>query len=246
MSISYQQLDRYKGSLYGSAQYNGIEYDWETPDNQVIGSPGGVSGTHHHYTKGMYSPEVSYSDIYGGEPPAYKYGEFGSLYQTGQSAPYYMGVFQQPRDPMFTQNGGMTRIDNFAPGMEKGVSPSGGSMEMIPPPDSPVIMDPATGELLNPASGSAGQGASGILDTAGHQLKNLIVVPNPIALFVLLFLLWMAFDFAMYATEGFITAKFHGGQPLNWKWFFFYAVIFILLFIIGAKFLNVSVLKLGE
>jgi hypothetical protein len=257
MSINYQQLDRYKGSLYGSLQYNGIEYDFEVSDNQVVGSPGGLSSTHHHYTKGMYSPEVSYSDIYGGTAPAYPYGEFGNLYQTGQSSPYYMGVFQQPRERMFTQNGGMTRIDNFAPGMEKGIAPSsngGGSMEMIPPPDTTVIVDPSTGELLSPeqiqALKNAGRTATSadqsqhILDTVGPKLKNVISLPSAIELFVLLFLMWMAFDFGMYAMEGFISAKFHGGQPLNWKWNAVYAVVFAILLIIAAKFINISIINL--
>jgi hypothetical protein len=248
--ISYQQLDRYKGSLYGAIRYGGLEYDREVMDNQVIGSPGGVSATHHHYTKGMYSPEVSYSDIYGGETPAYPYAEFGNLYQVGQAAPYYMGDFQQPREPMFTQNGSLMRRDNFVPGVEN--QGKGPAVELIPPPDSTAIVDPVTGEMLtneqirarNTLSAAEKSELDAAVTLAEHKLKNLITVPNPLALFVLLFLLWMTFDFAMYGFEGFIVAKFHSGQPLNWKWYTFYAVAFGILLVIAAKFINISIINL--
>jgi hypothetical protein len=48
-SRNYQELHRYKGSLYGRPEYNGIEYDFEVPDNLVTASPkcnnrdGGIS-----------------------------------------------------------------------------------------------------------------------------------------------------------------------------------------------------------
>ena len=239
MSINYQQLDRYKGSLYGSVQYNGLEYDFETPDNQVIGSPGGTSAIQHHWTKGMYSPQSSYSDIYGGEPPAYVYGEQGGLYQVGQSAPYYMGVYQQPRDPTYTQNHAMTRRDNFVPGMER---PTGTSVELIPPPDSTTIVNPSTGSVL----GDSKQEIGIAINETGKKIKNLITLPNAWSLFFLLFLLWLAFDFWMYGGEKFITAMFHGGKELNWKWYFFYAMIFTIAFVVAANVLDVSILKLEE
>lgn len=247
----YQQLDRYKGSLYGALQYNGIEYDPETPDNQVISSPGGVSGIHHHWTKGMYSQDSSYSDIYGGEPPAYVYGEHGGLYQVGQSAPYYMGVFQQPRDKMYTQNQGLMRKDNYAPGMEK-------DLELIPPPDSSSVTGNNGGAkgLLSEALASGSnlltpemkqnlaQNLKDSVTELGSKMKNVVVFPNPWAIFFLLFLLWMSMGFLMYAGEGLITAKLHGGEPLNWKWYFFYAVVFIVLLVIAANYIDISILRL--
>jgi hypothetical protein len=220
--ISYQHLDRYKGSLYGNLQYNGIEYDWETPDNQVISSPGGVSGIHHHYTKGMYSPESSYSDIYGGERPAYVYGEFGNLYQVGQSAPYYMGEYKQPVDKTFTQNQGLMRKDNFAPVEQTTPVP----IEFIAPPDSNVV--------------SAPQGGT------DPKMKNLIVLSNPVAIFISFFLLWLALDFWVYGGQKFIVSTFHGGKELNWKWYLFYAVVFTLIFFLVAKYFDISTLSLEQ
>lgn len=263
MSINYQQLDRYKGSLYGSLQYNGLEYDWEAPDNQVISSPGGVSGIHHHYTKGMYSPSSSYSDIYGGETPAYVYGEHGGMYQVGHSAPYYMGDFQQPRDQMYTQNEGTLRRDNFVPGVET-QPPSGngvgGGMELIPPPDTSQV-DPVTNvpiahstlvtaadrikDILN--KGKILTDRVQIQDVANElsaKMKNVVVLPKPWAIFVLLFLLWMSVSFLMYAGEGLITTKLHGGEPLNWKWYLFYAVIFMIALVIATKYVDISILRL--
>jgi len=228
MSGNYQHLQKYKGSLYGNLKYSGIEYDFEVPDNQVISSPGGLSGIHHHYTKGMYSPESSYSDIYAGEPPAYPAAEFGNLYQVGQSAPYYMGEFQQPIDQMYTQNGSLTRRDNFVPGME-----------LISPPDTTRVTNPP------PASPQDRERVLSILDAAEHKLKNLVISPNPWAIFILLFLLWLSFDFWFAAGEGLIISKFHGGQPLNWKWYTFYAIIFTIAFVLVAKYTDISILKVG-
>ena len=48
----HQNLGRYDGSLYGEIDNRGMEYSTQVPDNMVIGSPGGVSSTHHHYTRG--------------------------------------------------------------------------------------------------------------------------------------------------------------------------------------------------
>lgn len=228
MSINYQKLDRYKGSLYGSVRYNGLEYDWETPDNQVIGSPGGVSGIHHHYTKGMYSQASSHSDIYGGEPPAYPYGEYGNLYQAGHSAPYYMGAFQQPREQR-SQDG----RDHFAPGMEEKKT-SDLSMELIPPPDTTSVVDISPDKMSNEHfQGNA-------------KPKRITIIPNAWAIFFLLFLLWTALAFLTYSGEKFIRSTFHGGKELNWKWYLFYAIIFTIIFAITSFYLDVSLISLEE
>jgi len=236
MSVNYQQLDRYKGSLYGSIQYNGLEYDFETPDNQVIGSPGGTSAIHHHYTKGMYSPQSSYSDIYGGEPPAYVYGELGGMYQVGHSAPYYMGQYQQPRDKMYTQNQGTLRRDNFVPGMENDQTP----VELIPPPDSSSMINPSTGRTLSKEE------IRSAVQEATSKMKSVISIPNPWVLFVLIFLLWLSFNFWISGGEKFISGVFHQGKELNWKWYFFYAVIFTLLFVFAANTFDVSIISLEQ
>lgn len=100
MASGYQHLQKYKGSLYGGVNYSGIEYDYEVPDNLVVSSPGGVSGIHHHYTKGMYSDQSSTQDIHAGNGNAdgYPYGEYGNIYQAGQTATRITGDFVEPVD----------------------------------------------------------------------------------------------------------------------------------------------------
>jgi hypothetical protein len=135
MSRNYQELHRYKGSLYGRPEYNGIEYDFEVPDNLVTASPGGVSTTQHHWTKGLYGAPSSTHDIYGGDGYRYQYGEFGNLYQVGQNATTEMGVFPYPPDQMYTPNQSTPHIDNFTkvPGMEMISVPDSSNVEKISP-----------------------------------------------------------------------------------------------------------------
>jgi hypothetical protein len=209
---NYQSLQKYKGSLYGSLEYGGMEYDFEVPDNQVISSPGGLSAVHHHPSKGLYSKESSSFDIYGGEPIAYPYGEFENLYQTGQAAPYYMEDFQQPIIPNYTKNPSLYRKDNFAP-----------SIELIPLPDTPVVSTPEPKkESFTP-------------------LGDVVKVKNPWAIFILLLILWLAIAYWTYAIEGFVTTHFHGGKTLNWKWLAFYAVLFTITLAIAAHFSGVAI-----
>jgi hypothetical protein len=137
MANKYQQLQEYSGSLYGSPEYSGLEYDFETPDNIVVGSPGGVSGIHHHYTKGMYSNESSYWDIYGGESPAYPYGEYGSLYDKGLGASFTQSDYPPPTDQFFTQNETEIKRENFGPTRGKKQAQQQ-SMEIVPIPDAEI------------------------------------------------------------------------------------------------------------
>ena len=138
MAGKYQQLDVYKGSLYGAPQYSGLEYDYETPDNIVVGSPGGTSAIHHHYTKGMYSDASSYWDIYGGESPAYPYGEFGSMYDKGLGAGYTQENYPPPTDQTFTQNQTEIKRENFKPTRGKAANAAAQDQklaEIVPIPD---------------------------------------------------------------------------------------------------------------
>ena len=100
----HQSLSKYSGSLYGRPTYEGIEYDWEVPDDKVIGSPGGVSSVHHHYTKGFNGRGNTSSDVYAGQGERYNSGVYGSLYQTGQEAGQAMGMYPAAPDYQFWQN----------------------------------------------------------------------------------------------------------------------------------------------
>lgn len=218
MSTNYQSLHKYKGSMYGEPKHQGIEYDWEVADNQVIGSAGGVSGIHHHYTKGMYSKASSSSDIYAGEPLAYPAAEFGNIYQPGHSAPYHIGMFKPPVDKMYPSTS-LYRKDNFAPGME-----------MIPPPDNTTVSTPSSGATTQTNVPEEENGGKPSL--------------NVFAVFLLLLLLWFAIAFWTIGGEKFLVAKVHNGVSLNWKWYLFYAVVFTVIFFIAANFSGIPVMTL--
>jgi len=88
--------------MYGSPKYNGIEYDFEVPTNLTVSSPGGVSSIHHHWTKGFDGRGNSSSDIYAGQGPQYISGEYGSLYQQGQTSS--QKYYPAPPDYKFWRN----------------------------------------------------------------------------------------------------------------------------------------------
>lgn len=102
--MDYQTLEKYKGDMYGDARYQGIEYDWEVPDNLVVASPGGVDSIHHHWTKGFNGRGNASSDIYAGQGQRYNAGIYGNLYQTGQEAGQHMGYYTNAPDYQFWQN----------------------------------------------------------------------------------------------------------------------------------------------
>lgn len=94
--MEYQNLSDYNGSLGSKPQrngYGGVEYDWEVPDGQVIGTPGGVSSIQHHYTKGFNGRGNNSSDIYGMSNPRYDSGLYGGLYEVGGSAGEAQGYY---------------------------------------------------------------------------------------------------------------------------------------------------------
>lgn len=196
---NYQELHRYKGSLYGRPEYNGIEYDFEVPDNMVVASPGGVSTTQHHWTKGLYGAPSSTRDIYGGDGYRYQYGEFGNLYQVGQNATTEMGVFPYPPDQMYTQNQSTPHIDNFTkvPGME-------------------LINSPDTQEVKK-IEGLGGK----------TKAKHNVVIAHPFLFLLLIVLLYTALDLAVTAGESFIAERLHSGKTPTWKWLLLYAGIFL-------------------
>ena len=102
--MSYQNLNGYTGELYGEPQYKNAEYDWEIADNLLVGSPGGVSSIHHHYTKGFNGKGNSSSDIYAGQGQRYISGEYGNLYQTGHMASQAQGMYAAAPDYQYWQN----------------------------------------------------------------------------------------------------------------------------------------------
>ena len=84
--MDYQVLDSPDSPVYGTPDYDGLEYDYEVPNQMVVESPGGTSDIHHHWTKGFYGDGGRSRDVFGNEPPATVYGYTGSLYATGPTA----------------------------------------------------------------------------------------------------------------------------------------------------------------
>jgi len=92
----YQTLENYKGNMYGSLHFGGMEYDREVPDNLVVASPGGVSSVHHHYTKGFYGNGGSQTDLFANQGQRNVSGTRDNLYQMGRSAGDQQHIFYPP------------------------------------------------------------------------------------------------------------------------------------------------------
>ena len=74
MTDVYEVLNELDPPVYGSPDYDGLEYDYEIPNEMIVASPGGASDIHHHWTKGFYGEGGSSWDVFGNEPPALVYG----------------------------------------------------------------------------------------------------------------------------------------------------------------------------
>jgi len=120
----HQNLDGYNGTLYG-----GMEYSSQVPDHLVIGSPGGVSSTHHHYTGGFYGKGGSSSDNYAGQGYRYPHAEYGNVYETGHSSSQQQGYYTKSPDKQYWQN-------NTQHSAWSDDTPSQESFELIEPADT--------------------------------------------------------------------------------------------------------------
>lgn len=108
---NYQSIENYKGSMFSSPsasrfvglpEYMGIEYDKNVPSANIVSSPGGTASIYSHWTKGFYSQSTN--DKYAGDGFRYLYGEYGNLYNVGDSASTYMGNYPPAPDYKFTKN----------------------------------------------------------------------------------------------------------------------------------------------
>lgn len=211
MANSYQQMSNYKGSLYGTPEYNGIEYDWSVPDNLVVGSPGGTYSVDHHYTKGFYGRGETSGDIYAGEQQRYISGNYGNLYNTGQSAIDDMGYYSQPPDYRFWDN--MTPLStdmNMTPGQDPYPGPF--TTYDFGPNKKKVenYSNDESFELIEPAD----------TENYEHNLasERLVIKSSvsPWLLFLLFLMAFIAFDFWATAGHSFIEEKLLKGNKPNW------------------------------
>lgn len=93
----YRTLGNYSGRTQ-EPEYSGMEYDWEVPDDTIIGSPGGISSVHHHWTKGFDGRGNSSGDIFAGQSDRYISGNYGSMYDNGHTASEANGYYPPAPD----------------------------------------------------------------------------------------------------------------------------------------------------
>ena len=246
---THQTMSGYDGTLAGRPRYNGIEYDWEVPDNLVVGSPGGVSTIHHHYTKGFDGRGNTSSDIYAGQGNRYISGEFGSLYQSGHTASQQLGYYPSAPDYQYWQNQepqqysySQSTSNMWAPLMTLYHQP--GAYQSSPKSEN--FEYPSEGnedfELLDQADVSPAQRLENIdsqLDTIEsnqqqfHSRANeVIVIPeiSPWLLFLLFLFAFIVFSFWSEAGHLFISQRFHNGKKPSWQKALLYAVGITALF----------------
>ena len=70
----------------GVPKFAGYEYSPDIPSQMVMGSPGGVSAIHHHWSHGLYSYAGGTKGIHGGDLPRYPSGVYGNIYDGGVSS----------------------------------------------------------------------------------------------------------------------------------------------------------------
>lgn len=264
-SRDYQTISGYNGTLYGEPKYEGIEYDWEVPENQVVASPGGVSAVHHHWTHGFNGRGNTSSDIYAGQGPRYISGVYGNMYQIGQEAGQNMGYYPAAPDVQYWQNQepqqysySDSQSSMWAPDMEIYGDP--GSYQTTPYGVTPIHPEPVGGPYSEKKSiegysadddsdfewiessdkNSPTDGATEINDQG-----TTIIFPTtkPWVLFLFFILAFIAFDLWGQTTNLFIKQYFHGGTDPPWKRALLYAIVFTTIFTVIIYFSGVPLTK---
>jgi len=220
----YKSIDDYSGSLYGRVQEDGIEYDWEVPDNLVIGTPGGVSTIHHHYTKGFDGRGNTSSDIYGGQGDRYISGMYGNLYESGQTAPQELGYYPKAPDTKFwnNQTSPQTSYTYSSSNLSKF------SRDPIPSTSSPLNEIDDSFEMIDSLSDEQ---TPPLVENFEFTKKDETVY-SPAALFIIFLLVFIVFS--LWAETGllFINQTFHKGKTPSWKSSLLYTSIITLILIL--------------
>lgn len=250
-TLSGKQQPTYDSTLYGKPEYRGIEYDWEVPDNLVVGSPGGVSTIHHHYTHGFYGRGNTSSDIYAGQGERYNSGIYGNLYQTGQEAGQAMGYYPDAPDYKFWLNGepsqyaySQSQSNTWAPSMKMYDNPGAYETEPGTNDQKKSLTKSNNVEKYTPSENTnQGEDAFELLD--GGQVEN-YDIPNseeekakefcigttvkPWILFLFLIMTFIVVAFWSESALLFIRQRFHDGRDPSWKRAILYSVILTFIF----------------
>lgn len=221
----YKTIDDYSDSLYGRIQNDGIEYDWEVPDNLTVGTPGGVSTIHHHYTKGFDGRGNSSSDIYGGQGDRYISGIYGNLYTSGQTAPQDLGYYPKAPDNKYWNN-------QTSPQTSYTYSSSNVKNFSSDPPQytsSPLEEIDDSFELINSLNEEQ---TPPLVENFELPLKKDETTYSPAALFIIFLLVFIVFS--LWAETGilFMNQQIHKGKTPSWKKSLMYTAIITLLLIL--------------
>lgn len=229
MSKAYQNLSEYHGSLYGTPQYNGIEYDWSVPDNLTIGSPGGVYSVPHHWTKGFYGRGDTSGDIYAGEQERYISGNYGNLYQTGHTASQEMGYFSEAPDYKYWDN---MKPLSYQMNETPGYLPYPGPEPEHPSPFESSNLKKKDVEMFTPEN----DGIEMIEPPDQNESENgefvLRSSVSPWILFILFLLAFICFDFWATAGHAFIREKILKGSEPSWIQISLFALFITISFLI--------------
>jgi len=210
--MDYQVLNSPDSPVYGTPDYDGLEYDYEVPNQMLVESPGGTSDIHHHWTKGFYGVGGSSWDVFGNDPPPTVYGNTGSLYATGPTA-------TQAWAP------GAPGAGTYYGSPPVGMAPQflGNQSAPNPPPEpfedadnieylQPVTPTP-TREKYIPAAGETKVGVASS-DSAPRQLTRKTIVLIILTVFVAFFWAHLGLSFLQYRYSGAVSLEILGVYTL--------------------------------
>ncbi len=224
MAGQHQKISEYSGNLYGSPRYQGLEYDWEVNPTQYIGSPGGASTIHHHYTKGFYGRGNTSSDIYAGQSQRYISGLYGNLYQSGQESSQVNGLYPAAPDYQYWKN---EEPQQYSHSLEPEETPLPGAPVMGFPQKEDFDFDPSF-ELIDSDEYPVKDGSEITIQTKMSLWT----------LFLIIFIVFIVFYLWAKAGDRFMVQYLHSGTRPSWKKLTVYAlvstvILFIILYLSG-------------
>jgi hypothetical protein len=229
--MNYQKIGNYSGNLYGEPTYQGIEYDWEVPDNLVVGSPGGVSSIHHHWTHGFNGRGNTSSDIYAGQGPRYNSGVYGNLYQPGQEAGQSMGYYPAAPDYKFWVNEqpGQTAYNSTE------ASAWSPMMTQYGEPGSYISDDKKKSMIEGFSSSEDIDDGFDVVESEDDDSQSSTRYSTKIsawALFLIFLFLSIIFFFWSQAGLLFLKQHFHNGRTPSWQRMSIYSLALTVVFVV--------------
>jgi len=229
MTNPHQKISGYSGSLYGEPHYQGIEYDWEVPDDTVVGSPGGLATRFHHYTKGFYGRGETSSDVYGGQQQIYNTGIYGNLYQSGQTAPQAMGYYSAAPDYQFWQN---EEPQQYSYSHQPGDAPLPGSPILHGFPQKKASASGVEGFDFDPTFELIESDASLVPtssaipgETSPGTEVSMQTKITPWALLLIVFVIFLVFYLWVKTGDRFMVQYLHDGKRPSWKRMAVYSLV---------------------